>query len=390
VLDSTFNQDGARAKRLLRRLKEKAPRVHCHFEIRHELLDAEQVRLFAALPCSLQIGLQSASPSVLRQVGRTLDRDTFRSKVGLLNAAGVTFGFDLIAGLPGDSLTEFRASLDFALALYPNQLDIFPLAVLPGTALAARAAELQLRHLPNPPYTLLATPTFPEEDLATARRLATACDIFYSRGRAVAWFNAIVAALNLTPAALLQRFADWLQRQQGEAIRAEDFDHPRIWQWQRDFLRQQFAAPKLQRLLPLALDLVDYHYHYAAALLAPPAPTLTQREVARLDPWRQPLRLAPATRLARFHYPILDLLDAGQPRLRKFAAAVPPEPSCAVLFQHGGAIHTEALDEVYFRLLEGLDGQTPAARLAQALKLPAEAAREFLRFSLAQGIVLPT
>lgn len=388
VLDSTFNQDGARAKRLLRRLKEKAPHVHCHFEIRHELLDAEQVRLFAALPCSLQIGLQSASPDILRQVGRTFDCATFRSKIGLLNSAGVTFGFDLIAGLPGDSLAEFRASLDFALALYPNQLDIFPLAVLPGTALAARADELQLRHLSNPPYTLLASPTFGEGDLAIAGRLGAACDIFYSRGRAVAWFNAVVEALNLTPAAFLQRFADWLQQRQGDALRPEEYDHPRIWQWQRDFLTAQFATPKLQRLLPLALDLVDYHYHYAAALLAPPAPTLSQRDVARLDPLRQPLRLAESTRLARFHYPILDLLEAGEPRLRRFAAAVAPEPSCAVLFPHGGAIHTEALDEVYFRLLERLDGQTPATRLAQALKLPAAAADEFLRFALAQGIVV--
>jgi hypothetical protein len=40
--------------------------------------------------------------------------------------------------------------------------------------------------------------------VAAARQLAAACDIFYSRGKAVAWFNGIVAALRLTPASILE------------------------------------------------------------------------------------------------------------------------------------------------------------------------------------------
>ncbi|HKZ16942.1 MAG TPA: radical SAM protein, partial [Geobacteraceae bacterium] len=207
VLDSTFNQDAKRAKTLLRLIWKKAPHVHFHFEIRSELLDAEQARLFAGLACSLQIGLQTSDPKIARNVKRSLDRGDFIAKIGLLNSSGAVFGFDLIYGLPGDSLARFKEGLDFALALYPNHLDIFPLAVLPGTALAARACDLKLRHLDKPPYTIIESPTFPAADVAAARQLAAACDIFYSRGKAVAWFNGIVAALRLTPASFLESFA---------------------------------------------------------------------------------------------------------------------------------------------------------------------------------------
>ncbi|MFA6823442.1 MAG: radical SAM protein, partial [Geobacter sp.] len=154
ALDSTFNTEKKRAKSLLRLIRDRAPGVHFHFEVRHELLDKEQAQLFAELTCSLQIGLQSADPAVAGGVGRTFDREDFRRKVMLLNDSGATFGFDLIYGLPGDTLDRFREGLNFALSLYPNHLDIFPLSVLPGTAVSNKAASIGLQHLPEPPYTL--------------------------------------------------------------------------------------------------------------------------------------------------------------------------------------------------------------------------------------------
>ena len=160
VLDSTFNQDQRRAKTILRMIKKIAPQIHFHFEVRSEFIDREMAELFAGITCSLQIGLQSADPQVLKQVGRSFRRDDFVSRTMLLNESGAVFGFDLMYGLPGDTLAGFRESLDFALGLYPNHLDIFPLAILPGTALAARADSIGLQHLPTPPYTLISAPGF--------------------------------------------------------------------------------------------------------------------------------------------------------------------------------------------------------------------------------------
>ncbi len=388
VLDSTFNQDVKRAKTLLRLIGEKAPHVHCHFEVRHELLDADQARLFAALTCSLQIGLQSADPEVARNVGRLFNRDEFVAKIGLLNEVGAIFGFDLIYGLPGDTLARFREGLDFALSLYPNHLDIFPLSVLPGTALDSRADAQHLQHLLRPPYTLLESPTFPVGDMALARRLGAACDIFYSRGKAVAWFNGILTALRMKPISFLEEFSSWLMDKTGVEPEESDYQDEEIWLLQREFLAWIFPRQKVKRLLALALDFVDYHYHYAATVMAVPPQLPTDVELSATNLLQSPLVKAESARLAIFSYEILELLEAGEPNLNEFASYFQPCGSYAAIYPIAGRVATESLAEPYYRLMERLDGVTPAGRIAAELKIPTDEALEFLGFAAAEGIVV--
>ena len=132
VLDPTYNASRERALSLLGLIERRAGEIHFNFEARAELIDRPMAEAFARIPCSLQIGLQSSNPEALKLVHRPADLALFSKKIALLNEAGVTFGLDLMYGLPGDSLSTFRASLDYAIGLYPNNLEIFRLAVLPG------------------------------------------------------------------------------------------------------------------------------------------------------------------------------------------------------------------------------------------------------------------
>ena len=351
VLDSTFNQDMKRAKEVLGLIRKVAPHIHFHFEVRSEFLDAELARLFSEVNCSLQIGLQSADPGVQKGVRRIFNPVDFAAKVALLNEAGAVFGFDLIYGLPGDTLHGFEQSLDFAIGFYPNHLDIFPLAVLPGTDLAARADALGISRLTTPPYTVQSTPTFSADDMRAAARLALACDVFYSRGKAVAWFNTVITPLGLTPAEFFRGFGRWLEEKGGSGPAEQDFTDEDIWRMQRSYLELHFSGKRLRKLLPAALDLVDYHYQYAAALLAPQPELPTDRELELADLLAMSFALAPGARLARFSYEIFDILEAGEIELREFAACFSPSCSCAVIYPRAGEVFTESLIEPYFRLL---------------------------------------
>lgn len=385
VLDSTFNKIPARAKEILALIERVAPKVHFHFEVRSEFIDGEMAELFARIVCSLQIGLQSSDPEVMSGVGRPFDAARFASRIDLLNQSGAIFGFDLIYGLPGDTLARFRYSLDFALSLYPNHLDIFPLAVLPGTRLFGKAAGLKLDHLPAPPYTVRALPGFPPEDLARARALAVACDLFYSRGKAVAWFNAVLRALKLIPAQFLANLAGWLGEKGdlGEETVADE----EILPIQQAFLGEIFKKRKKERLLPVALDLVQYHHQYARALLAPPTLPLSKKRLKGIDPLQVPLKLSDSAALAAFNFEILELLEEGEVELAPFASRHKPCGSYAVIYPGDREICTEALSPPYFHLLETLDGVTCAAtRLGKGELSPREA-REFLEFALAEGFV---
>ena len=141
-------------------IRQKAPNTFFHFECRAELLNPELVAAFSRISCSLQIGLQSARPEVLKLVARSINRKEFAGKIALLNNAGIIFGFDLIYGLPGDNLAGFKESIDYALSLYPNSLEIFRLSVLPGTTLFDQRQELGLVSPTEPPYLVESTPQF--------------------------------------------------------------------------------------------------------------------------------------------------------------------------------------------------------------------------------------
>jgi len=272
VLDPTFDADRERAAAVLDLLRAKAPGIRWKFEVRAELLDRALVRRFASLDCSLQIGLQSARPETLELVGRPgFDRRAFARKVAALGAAGVTFGLDLIYGLPGDGLVQLEDSLDFALGLEPNHLDVFPLALLPGTELADRAAELGIVADGKPPYLVRSTREMTEGDLASAAALADACDRFYSAGRAVGWFRAVLAPLRQRPSAFLRSFAEWLAGDAPSGADGADRGRPipgsrALEAEQLGYLERAYSSARLDRLLPALRDLVRLHGAWARAL----------------------------------------------------------------------------------------------------------------------------
>lgn len=386
VLDSTFNLNPERAKKLLRMIKKFAPDIHFHFEVRNEFIDREMAKLFARIACSLQIGLQSADREVLRRVGRSFDKADFSAKVGLLNENGAVFGFDLIYGLPGDTLDGFRGTLDYALSLYPNHLDIFPLAVLPGTRLASRGRSLNIRWDSRPPYIVEATNSFSTADMAEAAGLAAACDIFYTRGKAVAWFNAAVAVLGLKPSDFLRKFYFWLVASRGSGAKESDFSDDDIGDIQLLFLKHLFSGNKTRKFLPLLLDLATYHHLYAAVLQAP----LPEAGVDSRNPVNAgncSFRLAPSVRTAHFTYDIEELLECGEPRIHWMYEHLAQSGSQAVIYRNNGSVCTESLALPYILLLEQIrDGD--CRDYLSGTGLTSEEADEFLVFALQEGILV--
>ncbi len=248
VLDPTFNYHKQTAKKLLNIMAEDGQGLHFSLEIRAELVDRELAELFASIDCSLQIGLQSADAAVLRSVNRDFDQDEFSDKVLFLHQAGVSYGFDLIYALPGDSLAGFLASIDFALSLIPNHLDIFPLAVLPGTRLADTASELGLKYQSHAPYLVCSSTSFSAAEMTQAARIGTACDFFYNRGRAVPWFAMVLEALELTPSEFFSQLAQGLPETLPENPLA----------LQQCFVCDQFIQRGQPEVAALAADLIAY------------------------------------------------------------------------------------------------------------------------------------
>jgi coproporphyrinogen III oxidase-like Fe-S oxidoreductase len=87
----------------------------------------------------LSFGVQSMAPHVLAALGRTHDPAGVERAVEAARGAGFdNFNVDLIYGAAGETMADWRATLDAALALDPPHVSAYALTVEPGTPLAGR------------------------------------------------------------------------------------------------------------------------------------------------------------------------------------------------------------------------------------------------------------
>jgi radical SAM superfamily enzyme YgiQ (UPF0313 family) len=136
------------------------------------------------------VGLQTTTPEALAAMGRPWAKERFEHGFHLLRGAGKVVSCYLLIGLPGDNLTGFRSSLDYATGLQPTKLFCNPLLVLRGTPLRNEAARYGLRYRSDPPYEALGCTTFPPEQLVRAQALGRLAMCAYSGASGPPWQGA--------------------------------------------------------------------------------------------------------------------------------------------------------------------------------------------------------
>lgn len=107
----------------------------------------------------VSFGMQSAVPHVLATLERTHDPRRVPDVVRWAQDAGLRVSLDLIYGTPGESLADWRASLDAVLATGVDHVSAYALVVETGTRMAVQVRRGEL-----------ALPT--EDDLAAKYELA--------------------------------------------------------------------------------------------------------------------------------------------------------------------------------------------------------------------------
>ena len=278
VLDPTYNANKERALSLLKMMAKITPNTFYYFEARAEFIDRQIAKAFTKLPCAVQFGLQSSDEEVLKKVNRSFNKSQFVKNINILNQEGVIFGFDLIYGLPGDNLAGFCNSIDFALNLMPNNLELFCLSVLPGTDLFDDAKGYGLVFQEEAPYHVIETPGFSKADMEKASKIAAACNVFYNQGRAVPWFTSLMKALQIKPSKFFKDFIAWYESKKcdfapknGKKLSIEELSlacvsHKEVEKLQLDFLRDYLEGGfssgktgKKQYLLPTVENLIRFN-----------------------------------------------------------------------------------------------------------------------------------
>ncbi|MBO0608072.1 coproporphyrinogen III oxidase [Myceligenerans salitolerans] len=92
----------------------------------------------------VSFGMQSAVPRVLATLERTHDPARIPDVVRWARDAGLRVSLDLIYGTPGETLADWRESLDVATATGVDHVSAYALVVEPGTKMAAQVRRGQL------------------------------------------------------------------------------------------------------------------------------------------------------------------------------------------------------------------------------------------------------
>ncbi|MES1243037.1 MAG: radical SAM family heme chaperone HemW [Acidobacteriota bacterium] len=99
---------------------------------------------------TLSLGIQSFDAGALAFLGRRHSPEEARWSVELARAAGFhTVAFDLIYGLPGQTVEDWRRTLETAVALEPDHLSCYQLTIHEGTPFGFRLARGKMTEAPE-------------------------------------------------------------------------------------------------------------------------------------------------------------------------------------------------------------------------------------------------
>lgn len=115
-----------------------APGAEVTVECNPDDVTIEMMQVYAAAGVNrVSLGVQSMVPSVLASLGRTHVPANVERAVEAVRAAGLpTFNLDIIYGGAGESLGDWRATLQGVLALDPPHVSAYALTIEAGTPLA--------------------------------------------------------------------------------------------------------------------------------------------------------------------------------------------------------------------------------------------------------------
>ncbi len=155
-------------KEILTILKEinKNRRISFFCEINAEDCDSRIVsELRKAGFTKVEVGLQTINNRSLKRINRYFDEKKFIRGIKELKKSKIKVLLDIIVGLPEDNLEDIKRTVDFVVEkeLF-DEVNLYPLYVLPGTKLRKEASDFSIFFINRPPYLVYSTKFMQPED----------------------------------------------------------------------------------------------------------------------------------------------------------------------------------------------------------------------------------
>ena len=217
-VDRTFNLKIATSTAILEFFLSKlsssstqTPELFVHFELVPDHLPDALKNTIAQFPqgvLQFEIGIQTWNPDVQHLISRKQDNDKAANNISwLVQQTHAHLHVDLIAGLPGETLTSFGQGFDKLYALGPHEIQVGILKRLRGAPIDRHTNAYQLVYNPKAPYNVLCTSLISFQQMQQISRFSRYWDMFANSGR---FSEHMTALLGDKPFDNMMRFADWL------------------------------------------------------------------------------------------------------------------------------------------------------------------------------------
>ena len=201
-VDRTFNLNENRYIKIWEYIKNHYNGItRFHFEIAAECLSEVALDFIKDMPensIQFEIGVQSINPKTLEEVGRKANLENL-SRIIKKIPNFIHVHLDLIAGLPYESLKEFKKSFDYTFKLKPNMLQLGFLKVLEGTKMENFAKNHDFKFLSLPPYEVLETPHISWSELVFLKDIENLNDAYWNSGNFSNTFNYLLSLEDFSP-----------------------------------------------------------------------------------------------------------------------------------------------------------------------------------------------
>ena len=199
-VDRTFNCNSARAYEIFEYVISLDTTRKFHFEVAADLFDERTLTLLSkAQPGRIQFeaGLQSFYKPALEASSRKTDVEKAVENIKTILAAGnIHVHVDLIAGLPYETLGDFKGSFNKAFAIKANTLQLGFLKLIHGSKLREEADVYEIKYSETPPYEIVSNPWLSESDLKTLKCVEDALQHTYNKKR---FLTSLDYVMNVSP-----------------------------------------------------------------------------------------------------------------------------------------------------------------------------------------------
>ena len=136
IRDDTFTADRSRVLQFCSLLQKQEVNILWNCQSRVNAIDEELVTAMKRAGCEcIQLGVESGSPRILKQLGKTIVPPQIENACTLIRDVGINLSIYLISDVPGETGEDIQHTVELIRHIHPDDGYVSPLAYYPGTRL---------------------------------------------------------------------------------------------------------------------------------------------------------------------------------------------------------------------------------------------------------------